>query len=68
MVGVKIINILNLIMNIYILLFYINDMIITSNNSSLVLTFITQLFQEFSMDDLYYSLRIETNEKGLFLG
>jgi ABC-type protease/lipase transport system fused ATPase/permease subunit len=67
MVGVKIINILNLIMNIYIL-FYVNDMIIPSNNSSLVLTFITQLFQEFSMDDLYYSLRIETNEKGLFLG
>lgn len=48
-------------------------MIITSNNSSLVHTFVTGLSQEFSIKDLgnlYYFLciKVQTNKKGLFLG
>src|SRR5262249_43124268 len=54
------------------LLLYIDDMVITGNNSTLVQTLIIRLSKEFSMKDLgdlHYFLGIEVqyNEKGLFL-
>lgn len=54
------------------LLLYVNDMVITGNNPSLVQSLITRLSQEFSMKDLgttHYFLGFEvfSNDQGMFL-
>ncbi|XP_058072976.1 uncharacterized mitochondrial protein AtMg00810-like [Magnolia sinica] len=47
-------------------------MVITKSNTSMVQTFITRLFKEFSMKDLgdlhyFLGVEVQANEKGLFL-
>ena len=54
------------------LLFYVDDMVITGSNSSMVQTLITWLSKEFSMKDLgdlhyFLGVEVQANEKGLFL-
>ncbi|XP_058080749.1 uncharacterized mitochondrial protein AtMg00810-like [Magnolia sinica] len=54
------------------LFLYVDDMVITGSNTSMVQTLITRLFKEFSMKDLgdlhyFLSVKVQGNEKGLFL-
>ena len=53
------------------LLLYVDDMVITGSNSSMVQTLITRLTKEFSMKDLgdlhyFLDVEVQANEKGLF--
>ncbi|XP_019080347.1 uncharacterized mitochondrial protein AtMg00810-like [Vitis vinifera] len=53
------------------LLLYVDDMVITGSNSSMVQTLITRLSKEFSMKNLgelhyFLSVEVQVNEKGLF--
>ena len=54
------------------LLLYVDGMVITGSNSSMVQTLITWLSKEFSMKDLgdlhyFLGIEVQANEKGLFL-
>ena len=61
----------SLVGTVYLLL-YVDDMVITESNSSMVQTLITRLSKEFSMKDLvdlhyFLGVEVQANEKGLFL-
>ena len=61
----------SLVGTVYLLL-YVDDMVITRSNSSMVQSLITVLSKEFSMKDLgdlhyFLGVEVQANEKGLFL-